>query len=163
MTSWADRFKFGSMRGDDELAQDLTSSIHIRGGSTYDNVVRSVVTSIVMKFMIGWYRRVIEKYTEPEYHTMIHNPACIYTNWSTGEKYSAEFDFLLDWQENHRGEFNKFIRALRAIRSKIDFDVNEIVYKTVSMIQTDAGWHVYPEETMKFREAIESVKAIIYS
>lgn len=164
MIDWASRFRFGSMKSEDELARDFSSVVRTRDSySTYDSVIRSVVTGIVMKFMISWYKDVISKYTEQQYHAMIHNPSCVYTNWQTGEQYIHEFNFLLDWQENHRQFFNRCIKAVRAIRGKIDFNEDEIVAKTVHMIETDAGWTCYPDEVHKFRDAIINVKRIIYS
>jgi hypothetical protein len=161
---WTDRFKFGSMKSEDDLARDLTNTVRTRDStSTYDSVIRSVVTGIVMKFVISWYKQVISKYTEQEYHQMIRNPNCVYTDWQTGEKYIAEYDFLLDWQEHHRQTFNKFINALRRVRSKIDFSEDELVLRTRIMLESDAGWTVFPDEEAKFRAAIVNVKRIIYA
>lgn len=123
----------------------LADGMKTQSNHPIDRFVRRFVKNMLTEFALPWLGDCLTKYSEAEFH----------------QKMAEGFDFISDWQLNHKYKYSMFIKGARRMRNKFEFDVNDITSRVVQLLN-QAGWQVYDFEYNNLWVTINNVKASIY-
>ena len=135
---------YGALKEESNIINDMSGAVKVRHG--YDAVVSHVITSLLIQLFIPWIDYCFNKYTEEYFHL----------------KMSQGFDFIQDWKMNHPDRYSAIMKAIRAVRRKIDLNNEKLLIVVVKEINK-RGWTVTDWEKGRFRENIATLIAEIYS
>ena len=135
------------MSNDENLADYLSGAVSPGKQHALDRFTQKVVTNLLMHYCIPWLASCLTRYSEADFHAKMADPS---------------WDFVYDWEINHKDRFHKFIAGARRLRHRFVFDVDAITERVVGSIRMKAGWQIYPYEYMILQDTISRVRDLIY-
>lgn len=129
-----------------ELADILAAKVIPKDSShSYDATMKGAVTNLLLQGAIPWLASCFEKYSEEQFH----------------QKMAEGFNFIEDWQQNHKARYTAFIFGAKAIKNRFYWNSGAIVEGVVEMLQRK-GWSVYRNEQAELMRTVETVRTEIY-
>ena len=131
---------YGALHGENF---DLSDAVKSKG--KFDSAVSHVVTSLLMQLIIPWIEYCFDKYSEEEFH----------------QRMSNGFDFIQDLKDNHPGRYYRILKAIRAVRERIELDEQKILIAVLKELNK-RGWTITDWEKDRFRMDVSVLIAEIY-
>lgn len=131
----------------DDLARYLAGGLSTDKMHPLDKFTHKLIMNVLYQIVIPWFVTVITKYPEAYFHQKMADPS---------------WDFIVDWKTNHADKYGKMIHYARKLRRRFHFDTQEVLNRVVGALNEEAGWIIYPEETMQLYDVIDRVRAEIY-
>jgi hypothetical protein len=119
---------------------------------SFKNSMKQTITRMFYNLVIPHLLKCIEKYGEEGFHKIMYTSSYIHNNI----EYTG-FDFITDWQKNHRKKWIMASALAKANREVIDLNRDLWVQKIIGFLEIK-GWKIYPSEVQCITHTIESLK-----
>lgn len=111
-----------------------------------DRFVKKVVSSILTEAAVPWLIECLDKYSEEDWHSRMSDPM---------------WDFINDWETNHKRRFKAFMLGARKMRYAYDFNSQTITDKVIEILKRRNGWIIYDDEYVRLYLTLEQLRRMI--
>lgn len=111
------------------------------------------IMSGILNLVVSWIMSCFSKYTEEQFHQKMSSKFMYNGYYYTG------FDFIGDWEKNHRQKYNSILAVIRKTGVKLD---KQQLYLSIIDTIKKQGWNISKDEARCFEFTVMRLYNILY-